>query len=285
MPQPYAVGERQQTALQKGRDVTEQPKPGISPVLLGSGFAALIVVAAFVFLPAPQIEEDTTSESTPVEEAVTSTIEALTTPEAEPAPEVAEPVVAEEAPELTEPVLAEPEAEPAQEAAEEETASVQEEATPEPAPEVVADAPAAPQPEGPKFDTFRVELDGTMVIAGRAEPGQVVDVVLGGEAIDRVTADSSGAFVALPLASPSEQPRRLILIGDPEGAALESLTSYIVAPIAAPVVVAEAEPEPEAEPAAEPELEVAEVVEEPAIEVDEAPALEETVTAEIAEAP
>lgn len=112
------------------------------------------------------------------------------------------------------------------------------------APEVQSDAPDT-LPEvadfiAPSFDTFRVESDGSMVIAGRAEPGQEVDVLLGGAAIERVTADPSGAFVAFPQAGPSDQPRRLSLLGDPQGAALPSATSFIVAPIAPPDVLAAA---------------------------------------------
>jgi nucleoid-associated protein YgaU len=111
-----------------------------------------------------------------------------------------------------------------------------------PTPSAVTQAPEAPQnladPLAPEFDTFRVELDGTMVIAGRAEPGQVVDIMLSGEAIDRVTADGAGSFVSLPVASPSAVPRRLSLLADPDGSAVGSATSFIVAPIAAPVIVA-----------------------------------------------
>ena len=55
-------------------------------------------------------------------------------------------------------------------------------------------------------ETVDVERREPMVIAGRAEPGQTVDVILGGEAIDRVVADSAGNFVSLPLAGPSERP-------------------------------------------------------------------------------
>ncbi len=127
-------------------------------------------------------------------------------------------------------------------------------AAPEPAPEVQADAPETPVVAAirPTFDTFRVEPDGSMVIAGQAEPGQIVDIMLAGEAIERVEADASGAFVALPMAGPSDQPRRLSLLGDPDGAALASDTSYIVAPIARPDVIAAA-PAPEAaEPLPEP---------------------------------
>jgi nucleoid-associated protein YgaU len=109
----------------------------------------------------------------------------------------------------------------------------------EPAPAVVSETPAAPlPPAGPKFDTVRVDPDGAMVIAGRAEAGQIVDIILANEALERVTADSNGNFVVLPIAGPSDQPRRLSLLADPEGAAIPSQTSYIVAPIAVPVVVA-----------------------------------------------
>lgn len=118
------------------------------------------------------------------------------------------------------------------------------------APEVVADAVPEPDPV-PEFDTFRVDPDGAMVIAGRAEPNQVVDIILGGEAIERVTADGSGSFVALPMAGFSDIPRRLSLLADPDGAAIASTTSYIVAPIAAPVVVAAAPELPQPEVVAE----------------------------------
>ena len=176
------------------------------------------------------------------------------TVEVTPPAQVAAPVVAE-------PVVAEPVVAP-------ETTT----------PELVADAPFAPvRPAGPEFDTFRVETDGSMVIAGRAEPGQVVAIILAGETLDRVTADSNGNFVALPLAGPSDQPRKLSLLADPDGAAIPSETSYIVAPIAAPIVVAaavvpETAPQeeavaalPEAPQAPEPPVVVAEPVAAPTV--------------------
>ena len=114
--------------------------------------------------------------------------------------------------------------------------------TADPEPEVapvVADAPVTPElPAGPKFDTFRVERDGSMVIAGRADAGQTVAIVLSGETLDVVTADNGGNFVALPLAGPSDQPRRLSLLADPDGVAIPSETSFMIGPVAAPVVVA-----------------------------------------------
>ncbi len=150
-----------------------------------------------------------------------------------PQPQIAEgPVTAEEPVTAAEPVTAT------------EPAPVEEVAAEPEAPQVAAEAPEPDQePQVPSFDTFRVEPDGSMVIAGRAAPDQTIDVMLAGEAIDRVQADSSGNFVSLPVAGPSDQPRRLSLLADPDGDAVASTTSYIVAPIAAPVVVAAA-PEP-----------------------------------------
>lgn len=149
----------------------------------------------------------------------------------------------------------------------------------EPEPAVVAETPSVPEPTppaGPLFDTFRVETDGSIVIAGRAEPGQVVDIVLGGVAIDRVTADAGGSFVALPVAGPSDLPRRLSLLADPDGLQLRSETSYMVAPIFAPVVIADTVVAPD-EPA--PSTEVASLDTVP--QQQQAPALpviEEAVT-------
>ncbi|WP_242650978.1 LysM peptidoglycan-binding domain-containing protein [Yoonia tamlensis] len=100
-----------------------------------------------------------------------------------------------------------------------------------------AEPAAPPTTVGPQFDTFRVDPDGGIVIAGRAEPGQVVAIMLGGEELDRVTADAAGNFVALPVAGASQTPRSLLLIADPDATAVRSETSYIVAPIAAPAVV------------------------------------------------
>lgn len=124
------------------------------------------------------------------------------------------------------------------------------EAEPPASAEAVSDPQPNPQPAAqpaPQFDTFRVEADGAMVIAGRAEPGQTVAIILGGAELTRVPADSNGSFVAFAQASPADQPRRLVLVADPDGAALESETGFVVAPIAAPVIVAAA-PEPEVAP-------------------------------------
>jgi nucleoid-associated protein YgaU len=129
----------------------------------------------------------------------------------------------------------------------------------------------------PSFDTFRLDPDGSIIVAGRAAPDQVVDLILGGAAIARATADAAGSFVMLATADPADQPRRLSLLADPDGAAVPSQTSYMVAPIA-PLVVAEAVPEtvPDSDPESGPEAPV-----DPAAAAD----LPDTGTAGITPAP
>lgn len=151
---------------------------------------------------------------------------------------------------------------------------------PEPAPEPVPE-PVVAAPVVPSFDTFRLDPDGSIIVAGRAAPDQVVDLILGGAAIARATADAAGSFVMLATADPADQPRRLSLLADPDGASVPSQTSYMVAPIA-PVVVAEAAPEsaPETTPQIAPET-AAEAPIDPPAEAD----LPETETAQITPAP
>ena len=96
----------------------------------------------------------------------------------------------------------------------------------------------------PTFDTFRLDPDGGMVVAGRATPGEVVELMLADDVIATAMADASGSFVMLTDAGPSDAPRRLSLVADPGGAALASEGSYLVAPIAAPVAVAAVEDMP-----------------------------------------
>lgn len=50
----------------------------------------------------------------------------------------------------------------------------------------------------PSFDIARVEADGDAVIAGRAPPGATVDLMRGGERLDRAVADASGEFTMVP---------------------------------------------------------------------------------------
>ena len=50
----------------------------------------------------------------------------------------------------------------------------------------------------PSFDTVRVEKTGEALIAGRAQPGSEVTVMLDGKVIGKTTANADGAFVLTP---------------------------------------------------------------------------------------
>jgi nucleoid-associated protein YgaU len=50
----------------------------------------------------------------------------------------------------------------------------------------------------PYFDVVRTERTGEAVIAGRAAPGAIVDLMREGERLDRAVADESGDFVMVP---------------------------------------------------------------------------------------
>lgn len=58
--------------------------------------------------------------------------------------------------------------------------------------------PAVPAVAPPSFDVVRVNAEGAMVIAGRAEPGAVVVIADGDREIGRVTADARGEWVFTP---------------------------------------------------------------------------------------
>ena len=82
----------------------------------------------------------------------------------------------------------------------------------------------------PTIDTFFRSPDDTTVIAGQAEPGQVVAILLGDDVLETVTAGTDGAFGAVMFIAASDQPRRLRLIADPDGIAVASAESIIVPP-------------------------------------------------------
>ena len=159
---------------------------------------------------------------------------------------------------------------------------------------------AAVQMPPPLLDTIRIEPDGNGVIAGRAAPGAVVDVLIDGKTVETVVADAAGGFVAFLTLEPSENPRILSLLADPAGDAVPSSSSQIIGPTISPVIVAEAdttdEPQPQAaeeavvqstETASVDPVGVAETdVVVPATEADEpAPAVAQTESAEATTVP
>tara|TARA_R110002051_G_scaffold14460_6_gene46867 strand:- start:35297 stop:36373 length:1077 start_codon:yes stop_codon:yes gene_type:complete len=91
----------------------------------------------------------------------------------------------------------------------------------------------AAQP-APVLDTFRVEPDGVTVMAGRATPLAMVDIMLNGTSIATATADANGAFVAFPVLDYADTSRAISLVENPQATAVASLETYLVAPLPAP---------------------------------------------------
>jgi nucleoid-associated protein YgaU len=156
-------------------------------------------------------------------------------------------------------------------------------AAPAPAEPVAAPAVEAPQERAmPAFDVVRVDAEGNATIAGRAEAGDQVALLLDGLEIAKAAADGAGAFVFLTTLPPADVPRSLSLQATgADGAARVSDVEAIVAPFAGPVAVAAAEAE-----AAKPEEAATEAAPETTAETAAAAgeASESAATAEVAAA-
>lgn len=206
--------------------------------VVGAVVALFVAIGAFyTYLRleatvAPESVTGTASESN-ADEAVTAETESGA--ETGTATETAAPASAEEA------VVAEPTEEPTgQESAAAETAT---ETAPEPEAQPEAE-PEVAMSETPVFDTVRVEVDGSILVAGRAGAGSKVAILVDDAEADSVEADSRGAFVSLFTLGPSAEPRVLTLrTTSPDGVMVTSEASVIISPITAPGAVAAAEPE------------------------------------------
>ncbi len=112
----------------------------------------------------------------------------------------------------------------------------------------------------PTIDEVRVDTGGTMVIAGRAEPGADVDVLVDGEVVTSAQADASGAFAAVGSVSADESARSLTLRSGTGDSAVASADEIILTPIAprstAPADTQAQQPEAETTPA-QPDIAIA----------------------------
>lgn len=106
-------------------------------------------------------------------------------------------------------------------------------------------AQITPDPVLPSFDNYRVEADGSAVIAGRAEPGAMISVLVDGRPVAQTRAGGDGSFAALFSLPPNTAPSLMTLQQDlPDGRKTGSMQSVALGPIAGPLVVATAPPEP-----------------------------------------
>lgn len=138
----------------------------------------------------------------------------------------------------------------------------------EPRPEAVSAAPPAPLPDAPvtpempsppSIDTFRLDADGQMIVAGQGAPGSDVTILLDDVSIGAVTLDDTGNFVEFLELPQSDTPRVLTLrtqSPDQDGTR-SSRESIIIAPT--PRVAAEAETDTPQSQTAGPETDLAEV--------------------------
>ncbi len=115
---------------------------------------------------------------------------------------------------------------------------------PAPEPEIAETQDPDPEPEAgpvpPSFDIVRVEADGSVLVAGRAEPRSDVRVLLDGAEVSRSPADPGGNFVSFFDIEPSDIPRTISLVMEIEGS--EGVRSEATAIIDPTPVIAEAAP-------------------------------------------
>ncbi len=181
----------------------------------------------------PLVDKPETTTSTPPAASAVAVAEPVDVASVDAAP--ASPDAAVAAPAVAEPTTA-----PAKEVAEQDTsATAQTPTDPAPDPTLPARTPVAPS-----FDVVRVEPDGSTVIAGKAEPGARILLLLDGAEISTTTTDANGDFVALLVLDPSKAPRLLTMTSIlPDQTLLPATSEVALAPTQAPVVVATAVPE------------------------------------------
>lgn len=150
----------------------------------------------------------------------------------------AAPTVTEPAAKAAEAVA--PAADPVQPAADESTVSAE-----KPAEEKLAEAPtaAAVAPVVPSFDVSRIAPDGQSLVAGRAEPGSTVQILLDGKVVSETVVGPDGAFTALfSLGANAAASLLSLQTVMPDGTIVVSDQTVAVAPIAGPDGAPNAEP-------------------------------------------
>jgi len=81
----------------------------------------------------------------------------------------------------------------------------------------------------PVFDIARIDRTGDAVIAGRAAPGAIVELLRNGERHDRAVADQSGQFVMVPPRLPPGDYELTLRSRQPDGKQATSKQSVVVA--------------------------------------------------------
>lgn len=97
-----------------------------------------------------------------------------------------------------------------------------------PSEEVKPEIGTKPEPVVPEFDVVRVSPDGLTVIAGRAAPGQTVEMLLDGVLIATVVADANGQFATHLELPQSDEARQLVLRVSVDGAVSDDVAVSVL---------------------------------------------------------
>ena len=151
------------------------------------------------------------------------------------------------------------------------TAAMPEITTSDPADTAAVETPAEDDsPTPPSFDIVRVDADGNALVAGRAEPGADVKIMLDGLEVSRSSADAGGSFAALFSVPPANVPRVVSLLMEISGTEpVKSTATVILSPSTVAVALAEPETVQDAPVSSTPQDEVVASLETP-VDVDAA---------------
>lgn len=214
------------------------------PVAALTSPTALAPSAPALLAPAPAAPASTapTSEPAPTAAAVpaepqpeTSVALASSAPASPSAPEAAlapEPTaVTPAAPAKAEPTVQEPVSADAPDALDGPVRSDAQEAEGDAAPPVET-APELTAPVPPGLDLVRISPDGSALVAGRAEAGAEVGVLVDGEKVAIAQADSAGNFTLFLDLAPSPAPRVLSIVSrSAAGAEVAGVQTVLIGPV------------------------------------------------------
>lgn len=96
--------------------------------------------------------------------------------------------------------------------------------------------------EAPELDLVRVDSEGAAVIAGRAQEGVRISVLLDGEVLEQVEVPAGGEFVSLTNIPASAEARVVSLLAEHDGQKSTSGASFILAPVSPVAAVPEEQP-------------------------------------------
>jgi nucleoid-associated protein YgaU len=114
--------------------------------------------------------------------------------------------------------------------------------------EAIPTPQTADTPTPPTIDEVRLEADGIFVVAGRAAPDSTVAVLLDGLENTTTQTSGQGAFAAVTLIEPSNQPQILTVIQRGVDGDVAGVEEIVLAPVVAPPAAATAQMADTAQP-------------------------------------